>query len=99
MRARINYLARDSLVNRRFVASGVEVNTGRYEAHDVWIHDARSAGHDFSLDQHGFTLAKSPSRIVDFEDRAQVEAHARRTLLSTTRPARRTSRGAALNFG
>ena len=31
----ITYVARDSKINRRFVAPGVECNTGRYETHRV----------------------------------------------------------------
>ena len=39
--AAINYVAPGSFINRRFVAPGVEHNTGRYEAHRVSVRDGR----------------------------------------------------------
>jgi hypothetical protein len=39
--AAITYVSRNSPVNRRFVAPGIEHNTGRYETHAVRIRDAR----------------------------------------------------------
>jgi hypothetical protein len=39
--AAINYVARGSFINRRFVAPGVEHNTGRYETHRVLVRDGR----------------------------------------------------------
>jgi hypothetical protein len=35
--AAINYVAPGSFINRRFVAPGIEHNTGRYEAHRVAV--------------------------------------------------------------
>lgn len=37
--AAINYVAPGSFINRRFVAPGIEHNTGRYEAHRVAVRD------------------------------------------------------------
>jgi hypothetical protein len=71
--AAITYLAPGSFVNRRFVAPGVERNTGRYESRDVLIHDARASGEPFDLDTHGFVLARHQSAITDFFDREQVD--------------------------
>lgn len=71
--AAISYVARDSHVNRRFVAPGVECNTGRYEVHRVSMRDARPLKDRFSLDVHGFVLAERPSAVTDFYDAAQVE--------------------------
>ncbi|MGH8245128.1 MAG: hypothetical protein ACREUU_01705, partial [Gammaproteobacteria bacterium] len=48
--ARINYLAPGSFINRRFVAPGVEVNTGTYEPYAVKISDARPIKGRFTLD-------------------------------------------------
>ena len=54
----ITYVAPGSFVNRRFVAPGIERNTGRYEAHRVLVRDGRSIAEHFSLDVHGFVLAR-----------------------------------------
>jgi hypothetical protein len=71
--ATINYVAQGSFINRRFVAPGVEHNTGRYEAHRVPVRDGRTVRGDFSLDVQGFVLAERPSAVSDFFDREQVE--------------------------
>jgi hypothetical protein len=71
--ATINYVARGSFINRRFVAPGVERNTGRYEAHRVAVRDGRALRDQFSLDLQGFLLADRPSAVTDFFDREQVE--------------------------
>lgn len=71
--ATINYVARGSCINRRFVAPGVERNTGRYEAHRVPVRDARPFKERFSLDVQGFVLAERPSAVRDFFDREEVE--------------------------
>jgi hypothetical protein len=74
VRANVNYLAPDSLINRRFVAPGVEHNTGRFESHLVQISDARSCKDRISLDSHGFTLADHKSEVSDFFDKDKTEA-------------------------
>jgi hypothetical protein len=56
--AAVNYVAPGSFINRRFVAPGVEHNTGQYESHRVLIRDGRSIKNHFSLDVHGFVLAE-----------------------------------------
>jgi hypothetical protein len=71
--AAITYVADGSFVNRRFVAPGVEHNTGRYETHPVKIRDARPIQDHFNLDVHGFALARRPSRVQDFFDKAEVD--------------------------
>ncbi len=71
--ATINYVAHGSFINRRFVAPGIEHNTGRYEAHRVPVRDGRSVQSDFSLDVQGFVLARRPSTVSDFFNREQVE--------------------------
>ena len=71
--AEITYVAPDSRINRRFVAPGVECNTGRYETHRVPIRDGRAIEHRFSLDVQGFVLAPHRSAVRDFFDRDQVE--------------------------
>jgi hypothetical protein len=71
--AEITYLSPGSFINRRFVAPGVEVNTGSYEPYRVKIADARSAQDLFSLDRHGFAIAPHRSAI-DFDNKAEVDA-------------------------
>ena len=71
--AEISYVSPGSLVNRRFVAPGVERNTGLYQTHRVRIRDGRAAKDRFSLDVQGFVLARRPSTVTDFFDQAQVE--------------------------
>ena len=74
VRAHINYVAPGSFINRRFVAPGVEHNTGRYEAHDVLVRDGRPIADHFVLDTHGFTLTPHKSAVKDFYDKAEVDA-------------------------
>jgi hypothetical protein len=71
--AAINYVARGSFINRRFVAPGVEHNTGQYEAHRVSVRDGRLVKDRFSLDVNGFVLAARPSAVRDFFDKDEVE--------------------------
>jgi hypothetical protein len=71
--AEISYVAPGSRINRRFVAPGVECNTGRYETYRVPIRDGRAINDRFSLDVHGFLLAERPTAVTDFLDRDQVE--------------------------
>jgi hypothetical protein len=71
--AEISYVASGSRINRRFVAPGVERNTGRYETHRVPIRDGRAISGRFSLDVHGFVLAERRSTVTDFLDREQVD--------------------------
>lgn len=69
----ITYVAPGSFINRRFVAPGIERNTGRYEAHRVLVRDGRSIAEHFSLDVHGFVLARRPTEVPDFFARDRVE--------------------------
>ena len=70
----ISYVSRSSLVNRRFVAPGAEVNTGTYETHRVTVRDGRPIKDRFNLDHHGFVLAEHRSAVTDFMDKAEVDA-------------------------
>ncbi|MGH8259663.1 MAG: CmcJ/NvfI family oxidoreductase, partial [Steroidobacteraceae bacterium] len=72
--AQIVYVAPGSFINRRFVAPGVEHNTGRYESHVVPVRDARPIAAHFALDTHGFQLLPHRSRVRDFFDREEVDA-------------------------
>ncbi|MEP7349816.1 MAG: CmcJ/NvfI family oxidoreductase [Sphingorhabdus sp.] len=67
VRTQITYLLPSSRVNRRFWAPGEEYNTGVYAPYDVTIRNARAQATPFTLDAHGFELAKYPTRITDWE--------------------------------
>ena len=72
--AELFYLAAASRINRRYVAPGAELNTGVYEPHRVLVRNARRAEERFSLDSHGFVIARHASAVADFSDNAAVEA-------------------------
>ena len=72
--AEITYVAPGSFINRRFVAPGVEHNTGRYEPHAVTIRDGRAIVDHFTLDTHGFVLKKHESAVRDFFDKEEVDS-------------------------
>ena len=72
--ASIMYVAPGSFINRRFVAPGVEHNTGTYEPHIVKVRDARPIADHFTLDTHGFVLSKHRSSVEDFFDKERVDA-------------------------
>jgi len=69
----ITYLEQGPFVNRRFVAPGKEVNTGTYRPYPVRVNDARPIADQFTLDRNGFVLAESPSKVIDFLDKDEVE--------------------------
>ena len=71
--AEISYVEPGSLINRRFVAPGVERNTGKYRTHRVSIRDGRAIKDQFSLDVHGFVLAERRSAVRDFFDKDEVD--------------------------
>lgn len=70
----LNYVTRDSLVNRRFVFPGGEVNTGKFAPHQMTIRNARLASPGPTLDSHGFQLFPHKSAVKDFHDRAEIDA-------------------------
>ncbi|HEY6824979.1 MAG TPA: CmcJ/NvfI family oxidoreductase [Steroidobacteraceae bacterium] len=65
--SKIDYLVPSSRINRRFWAPGRELNTGVYAPYPVTIRNARLAG-PFTLDAHGFCLARHRSAIGDWEN-------------------------------
>jgi hypothetical protein len=69
----ITYVASGSFINRRFVAPGIEHNTGRYETHRVKVRDGRDVQNAFSLERQGFVLADYPSKVSNFFDREEVD--------------------------
>jgi hypothetical protein len=72
--AYLDYLVPTSRINRRYVAPGAELNTGRYAAQRVLVRNGRPLSDRLNLDAHGFVLARRPSAVVDFKDKARVEA-------------------------
>lgn len=93
----MSFVAPGSFVNRRFVAPGEEVNTGRYERYPVTVRDARSIADRFTLDAHGFVLARQATAVTDFHDHEQVDtiypAEADAIVKQLTGADRVTSRG------
>jgi hypothetical protein len=73
--AELEYIRSDSVLNRRFVAPGAEMNTGRYERRQVRIRDARSSVETLALDRCGFELIKHESTVTDFRDPAALSEH------------------------
>jgi hypothetical protein len=71
--AEINYLLPGPDINRRFVAAGMEVNTGSYGPFKVKVRDGRAIKSHFTLDTHGFVLADSTSAVQDFFDKEEVD--------------------------
>jgi hypothetical protein len=71
--ANLDYLTPSSRINRRYVAPGAELNTGRYEPHRVWIRNARPVQDRLNLDHQGFVLARRPSKVADFKNKAELD--------------------------
>jgi hypothetical protein len=63
----IDYLVPSSRINRRFWAPGRELNTGVYAPYPVTIRNARLGG-PFTLESHGFCLARHLSAVSDWEN-------------------------------
>lgn len=72
--ALIRYLDEGEYVTRRYVSQGVEMNTGDYRDYPVEVRDGMPIRDHFSLDVHGFAIARHQSAIVDFQDKAAVDA-------------------------
>jgi hypothetical protein len=93
----ITYLAPGSFINRRFVAPGMEVNTGDYLPYPVTIRDARPRKREFTLDSHGFVLTEQRSAVRDFFNRDEVDsvypAEAARAISQLTGAARVATMG------
>lgn len=72
--ALIRYLDEGDFVTRRYVSQGAEMNTGTYVDHPTLVRDGMLIRDHFTLDTHGFRIAKHRSAIEDFHDRAKVDA-------------------------
>lgn len=73
-RALIRYVDPGDFLTRRYVSQGQELNTGTYSDHEVIVRDGMPLRDHFTLDTHGFVIAKCPTEIVDFHDKAAVDA-------------------------
>jgi hypothetical protein len=74
VRAMMRYVDEGDFVTRRYVSQGEEINTGTYSDHEVTIRDGMPIRDHFTLDTHGFVIAKSASAVTDFHDKASVDA-------------------------
>ncbi len=72
--ALIRYLDEGEFVTRRYVSQGAEMNTGDYRDYPVVVRDGMPLREHFSLDVHGFVIAKHETAIADFHDKAAVDA-------------------------
>ena len=96
--ANVNYVAPGSFINRRFVAPGIERNTGKYESHRVRVRDGRSIADHFSLDVQGFVLARQPTAVTDFLAKNQVDAIYPDEVVTTVRSLTGATRVAPLGW-
>ena len=71
--ATVEYVSPSSRSNLRYVGDGREVNTGVFEPHQVFMHNARRSPAPMTLATCGFELARHDS-AVDFYDDARAEA-------------------------
>ena len=74
VRAQIRFVDPGKFVTRRYVSQGAEINTGTYSDHAVTIRDGMPIRDHFTLDTHGFMIAKHASAVKDFHDKASVDA-------------------------
>lgn len=74
VQARIRFVDPGDFVTRRYVSQGAEINTGTYSDHDVVVRDGMPIRDHFTLDTHGFMIAKLPTAVTDFHDKASVDA-------------------------
>lgn len=74
VRAQIRFVDPGDFLTRRYVSQGAEINTGTYSDHEVTIRDGMPIRDHFELDTHGFTIARQPTAVKDFHDKAEVDA-------------------------
>lgn len=61
--ANLEYIMPDSKINRRYMAGGREVSTGKYESKKVLIRDGRPELGTYTLETTGFQLIKHTSMV------------------------------------
>ena len=89
--AELNYLLPTQQRPRSFAFAppgGAPRSTVVSEPHKLLVHDIRSAGQTFSLDQEGFAVVRHHSGVRDFQDEEQIRqvyyAEAERLLKDVT---------------
>ncbi len=70
----LNYVEADAELYRRFVSTGVEINTFGLDEHAVLIRDGRPERDHLTLATVGFTLLDHRSVVTDFYDEDQIRA-------------------------
>jgi hypothetical protein len=70
----LNYAESGAAVYRRFVASGVEIDTFRTDPRSVQVRNARLPESPLTLDTAGITLVNHTSAVRDFFDTEEVAA-------------------------
>lgn len=73
VQAMMRYVDEGDFVTRRYVSQGAEINTGTYSDYEITVRDAMPIRDHFTLDTHGFMIAKSPSEVTDYDDKEMVE--------------------------
>ena len=73
VRAKIRFVDPGDFVTRRYVSQGAEINTGTYSDHAMTIRDGMPIRDHFELDTHGFMIARRPTEVRDFHDKAEVD--------------------------
>ncbi|HTV77084.1 MAG TPA: CmcJ/NvfI family oxidoreductase [Steroidobacteraceae bacterium] len=91
----LNYAAPGAAVYRRFVASGVEVDTFSTDPRSVEVCNARSREAPLTLDGAGITLVEHRSAVRDFFDAAEVAARYPAEVEETVRALTGASRAAS----
>lgn len=61
--ASLDYIRPDSLVNRRYMTAGKEINTGKYEKKTVLIRDGRPELDKLTMDTTSFQLVNHQSAV------------------------------------
>ena len=61
--ATMEYIRPDSKMNRRYMAAGSEISTGKYETRKVLVHDIRPEKDDFTLGRTGYQLFSHESKV------------------------------------
>lgn len=70
----IRFVDPGDFVTRRYVSHGAEMNTGTYSDHRVIVRDGMPMRDHFTLDTHGFMIARNPTKVADFHDKPSVDA-------------------------
>ena len=73
VQASVDYVSPQSTHSLRYLGEGQELNTGKFDRTQVFMHNARAVAESLTLQTCGFQLARHAS-TVDFHDDASAEA-------------------------